>query len=608
MLDNIHSLKILDLMADILSYRQIVIFGTGYVGRIIGKMIDECIKGGKYVCDVKEVYYVSFKQNKKYLDTLPFPIVENFPDHNKDAILLAADDFEPMSQDMLKLYRSGFDKIIDGVSLANCNYHPLFFYVRKDDERINFDSLHTIAPVLNKHLTLDPIQPELLQRIARDPNDTTTLMAIAKHYSENGKLLLVKDYCSRVLQTKGDHTYARFELDKAKNELERYPISELDMIDSMEKALSINYLGRSGSIYFGSLLEGHQEILSPPAGIVYDPYPELYTLFLAQKGVVDLKDLLKAFSLERSLTNNNHGEWISLKVEGGNGFYPVGYDELYLGTIERLVKQEAIRKEGVLSEKFLLKVMYYAHQVALGRTMDFSKSVPYILNQSHTRDPLAVRKFISMFPMTTVLVTIRDIIQSIGSTLAAFQRENNGKLQRKQVINLLHYYSQNTIITELSKANRTILVPIEKLNLAPDQTMRNIAQKLHIKWDKRLLESTLNGYPLYDGYGGNSTSYSNGPRLTGISKRYDHFFNSFDRFRMEALYYPLLKKWGYDAHDFRVYDSLKEMSLFPYRFEQFIEMNEDEKLSFRKQFSQVYLNNFEKLGSISNLLDRLELV
>lgn len=603
----INAIKNITTMEDILSCHKVVILGTGYPGRVVGYMISESIKYGKYDHCPTNICYLELSRPNKQLDGLLFPVTYEIPAGNDNTVLIAADELQTLSRDLIKKI-SRFRKIIDGTALSNCGYHPVFFSVQTYKKVVSSMDLSQIANELDKQSEELMLPTELASALASRPHDTEVLMNVATYYQKQGRMMISKDYYKRILRIDTGHQRAKLALKWVSDNMKLDEISSLDVIDSMEKALFLNYFGRSGSIYFGSLLDGHDEIIASLPGILYDPFLHLYTLFISQKAEVTLDQLVDSFNLNNQF-HGNYDKWIKLKAVDEGKIYDDEYNDRFLSVLKHVVSQELERSNGIISEKFLIKSMYYAHHVASRKEEVPQESIPYILNQFHTPDVLSIKKFVALFPATTILITIRDIIQTMGSLIAAKERENNGKLLPQSVIKLLHYFSENTIMMELSRTNRVVLIPIEKLNVTPLETMRNIAETLYIDWGDSLLVSTILGKNLYDGYFYNGkTYYNHGPRTEGITKRYDEYFTAYDRYRLEVLFFPLLKSWGYCTKEHRDYGDLKDLCVLPFKFEKNLEMAEEEVSSFRKQFTKAYLEVFAKLEQASEYLERLELI
>ncbi|TVX93573.1 hypothetical protein [Paenibacillus agilis] len=592
-------------MEEILKCNKVVILGTGYSGRVIGYMISESLKNGCFESELTDICYLERTQLSRSCEDLLYPVIHEIPVNNEESILITADEFQVMDRDVVKIYRSGFKKIIDGTSLANCGYHPVFFNIG-DIGTKNLD-LQVVAKKFDKQLELEGIPTSLAEVLSRRPDDKDVIIKMVETYHQHGKELLAKDYCNRI-QKRENETVRSQQCEKLITDPpEADEECPLTIIDSMEKALSLNYLGRSGSIYFGSLLDSHDEIIVLPPGILYDPFPYLYTQFISRKAEVTLDQLMSCFSFNQPLFGN-YDEWIKMKYSDGNKFYDDDYNNHFVSIMKRVLSLKIKQSKGFVSEKFLIKAMYYAHHKVSGKEQIFKKRVPYILNQFHTSDAMSIKKFSALFPTTVILMTIRNIIQSMGSAMAALQRENKGELHGRSVINLLYYFSENIILRELSKTNRVILVQIENLNICPVDTMRDIVKKLCIDWQDCLLQSTILGRTLYDGYVDTSNvQYENGPRLTGISKHYDEYFNPFDRYRLESLFLPLLKQWGYTVKERRDDNDWEELSKIPFKFEEYLAISSDKCHIFREQFSKAYCKVMDELKLEPDYLKRLEL-
>lgn len=598
---------------EILLCDEVVILGIGYTGKVVGYLLKLCMLSGKYTYSHNlKLFYTDLHNSLSYeISVLPFPVIDHYVGVKKNSVLIVATELEPMTKEMIKFYKAGFCKIIDGKVLANAYYNPIFFIIDTGTNETSNYCLEEKADILDRIHENECLSSSTLDKLKNCPKDCEAILEAVEHYEKNKNYLMAHDYCLRAFDEGGECNNEKIKkkLDFLNEKIQESDYKELDYILSMEKTLDINYLGRSGSIYFGSLLEGHKDIISLPPGIIYYPYTYMYALFCSKKAFVTIDELVDTFSVDHKYFGG-YNKWIDIKVGEDNKVYFENYNKIYLDTIKRAISEEIKRTKGIVSEKFLIKAMHYAHNIALGRKLDFKGKVPYILNQTHTSDYLLAKKFAYLFPSTIILVTIRNIIQAIGSTLAGLQRENTGGIRGSQLISILSYYAFNPILVGLSKSNKIFLISLEKINLFQEETMKNVSKKLNISWDKCLLSSTINGQRMYDSYGdGIKSGNISGSRLTGISKTYNQYFNTFDRFRLEALFYPLLKRWGYDYHDFKEREILKELCKFPFKFEEILNLDsEDAREKFRNNFSKVYSDILIKLAENDNYIDNLELI
>ncbi|WP_420539530.1 hypothetical protein ACN92M_23970 [Paenibacillus polymyxa] len=603
------SLKVFELIQEIFFYNRIVILGTEYVGKVVGLILQQCLAHNAYNLNpnLEIVYYEmnsSHDQNEK---ELVFPLATELSRQTKPAVLISADDSETMGREIMEIYRLGFHKIVDGHDLANVNYKPVFF-VLGHPETISESEMIMLGQKLDVEHQAEGIPTGIVEKLLAKPFDEEACLALSQHYRLIGNNLLAYEYAERASQSAEYRAAALLEMNTIQKSQIKSSYSELNYVLSLDKSLNLSYLGRSGSIYFGSLMDGHDEIISIPPGVIYDPFPKLYALFCSQKGKVTMDELVAALST--TYTTISYNDWIQMKAGNNNDVYPEDYTTRFADKIRQLLEAEQKRTHGLISEKFLIRLMHYSHYVAIGHEMDLAGKSPYILNHTHTDNYLSIKKYNKLFTNTLNLMTIRDTIQTMGSMMEAYRREQDGKLQGKQVIHLLTYFSLNHILMDSSLASRMLLIPIEKINLDTAIIMKKLAWKLQISWNDSLLESTLNGQLLYDAYGyKDKATFEHGPRITGIAKRYEQYFNSFDRFRLEVLFHPMLSRWGYESQDVLEHGLLKELSLQPFKFEQFIQFkDEHQKIKFQKTFSKVYNQTLSELEDKHHYLDDVEVL
>ena len=346
--------------------------------------------------------------------------------------------------------------------------------------------------------------------------------------------------------------------------------------NSLEKMILLNYIGRSGSYYFTTLLDNHPELIVMPFKILYNPFEKITALCYCYPHGIDIEKLIQAFAPVSCMNYNTH--MLNFQVGDDNIIYPEGYVEKYLNMIRKLVLIEVENNDGIVSESFLIKVQYYSHMIAMGIKSDFHNRIPYMVNPIHTTDPLIIKFYQSMFPKVMQIATVRNPITSFASLMAGMKRMN--MLTNHVIMRLLNYTFSNPAIADEQIAETTVLVRLEDLNTTPKQCMKSLCDILDIEWDKILLKNTLNGKTFYDSYdGSNKSGKQTGPRTSGITKTYEEYLSTFDKFRLEAIFYHSLKAFGYDVHEFLNSDVYESLLKYPFRFEKHIMLEDRSKLS-----------------------------
>ena len=170
--------------------------------------------------------------------------------------------------------------------------------------------------------------------------------------------------------------------------------------------------GRTGSDYLQGLLEDHTQILT------FNGHFAIYQEFFEQARTTN-----DSFTSASDVAD----EFIGLFLHKLVSKYDVqeGKDRLGEGRNESFVIDTSLFKQyfvGLmgflpLNRRGVLLAIYGAYHLALNRTLE---SVRVLLHHPHLEDEL--RKFVSDFPDTKVLYTIRDIRPSFYSQIANFKK------------------------------------------------------------------------------------------------------------------------------------------------------------------------------------------
>lgn len=507
----------------IFTKEEVIVMGDHQINDIVTLMLYKCRESGIY-SDIKISSYEAIHADKNaFFDELG-------KQDNRQKAIVICNEFERFDRKWISLLKSGFERIISGIDLVNAGYCEVFFNVNPDNVNPTLDAKSNVDKKI-----LDPI---IISKLNKS-NAYEGFLSAAEAHKENGDYLLAYDYYNMAYNISGNcNDYCQLQHLMHKIDFEN--LSDYELVTSLQKIIGLNFYGRSGSIYCGSLLEGHSQILTLPPGIVYSPYINLYTLFYATKGNTSVDKIIESLSYQPEL-KEQYEECISLKVEQQNAIYPSGYEMKFKRMMRELINQELEVKQGIISESFLYKALVYSHTKALGRKINVNKGLPYILDQQHENNGKVVLKFINFFEYNRVLVTVRNITQNFGSMLAMMERQKLFIPQR--VFNLFKYFSFNSILCNLAREHHVFFLQIEKVNLLPKETMIKLCSVLHIDYEDGLENPTLNGLRLYDSYG--SESYAYGARKEGIEKKYDKYLTERDKLRLNVLFSPLLKAMNY---------------------------------------------------------------
>lgn len=545
---------------------EVIIIGDYQINDIVTQILNHCRTRGLYR-DIKISSYGTMKAEEDML------FHELCKEDNKCKAIVICNEFQRFDRKFLNLIKSGFERIISGIDLINAGYCEIYFNVNSKIDKQKVTDANDFC--LNNNRKLDSsIKSKLNTGDAYEG-----FLLAAEQHKKNGEYLRAYDYYNMAYSTSGN-AHDLNQLNDLQIKINFNDLSDHEIVTSLQKIISLNFYGRSGSIYCGGLLEGHSQIMMLPPGIVYSPYINIYTLFYATKGNTSVQEIIEMLDFQPELIVQ-YNECITIKVEQQGSIYPAGYGQKFKIVMTELLIKESEVNNGIISESFLYKALVYAHTKALGRNIDVRKGLPYILDQQHENNGKMVSKFISFFEYNRVLVTVRNITQNFGSMLAMMERQQLFIPQR--ALNLFKYFSFNSVLCNLTRDYYVFFLQIEKVNLSPKETMMKLCNILHIDYEDGMERPTLNGFRLYDAYGSNTYNY--GARKEGIEKKYDKYLTDNDKLRLTKLFTPLLNamNYAYDKEGAKKIDWNEEF-LF---YKNLMFQNDEEKTIYRLYIKRV---------------------
>ena len=305
-------------------------------------------------------------------------------------------------------------------------------------------------------------------------------------------------------------------------------------VEGMQRAVNILFWGRSGSFLLASYLDHHPDTVGLPMVSSQSVYP-----FLDETAGLSLWEKLIAYPAY----SEHH-----CKAEGSlfNGEFPIAAKDYY-AAVDALRERFAERSAEWLAPRArFMQMLHLAHAMALGRGPGNITTSPLIVYCQHwTREDLAQR-YVEDFPDGRFIHTIRDPISCVDSW---FDRQL--QLQTRERDDFATRYVDPAVSTMMDlllwdrphrgMEEQTRAIRFEDLHLAPESTMRRLAQWVGIEWQPCLLESTYNGRPYVYQNGGQSWVGANPANTVRRWKNLDFV----DRSLVFALLRDDFLRWGY---------------------------------------------------------------
>lgn len=328
----------------------------------------------------------------------------------------------------------------------------------------------------------------------------------------------------------------------------------------LNEVVAILFLGRSGTVFLGSLLDNHPQVLMFP-GTQLSFYEDFWEK--RGKNALSIEILIRQFCAYFSSFFDIYA--YSPDILGYQPAYQLGFDEMGIEKNERI----EIEKEKFIAVLYFIlsdithvdmKIFFQAIHVAFAITINRSTQInrirlPIIVYALHQNTFKSVNNLCSHFPKTKMIHMIREPFQAIDSHF-----EYDGYCCHV----LRDFYFAAFPQAEVDKS---MAVKLEDLHASPHVTLNKITKWIGIDWSDSLLESTYNGKKWWNVKG---SERFHGFKKTILSKKKYSGFNAFDRYRLKVLYSKRLALWGY-ASKRKILKLerflLLPMLLFPFKME-----------------------------------------
>ena len=300
-------------------------------------------------------------------------------------------------------------------------------------------------------------------------------------------------------------------------------------VPGMVRAVSICFWSRSGSFLLASYLDGHDHVVLLPTN-----RSDFLYAFFAEFASLSVWEKLIAYPAYAQAKFARTGDFF-------HGDFPIAAADYY-AAVRGLFKLYGEEPADWLDARVrFLQFLYVAYAVAAGRRPGTSR--PLIVYGQHYTDEELAQAFVADFPDGRFIHTIRDPISALDSW---FDRKVVGEYPPGQFPSPAVEAMRDLLTWDRPHHGmeaRTRAIRFEDLHLAPEATMRRLADWLGIPYDLRLIESTYNGIPFVFESGGVSMLGANPANARRRFKSLDIA----DRWLMFALLHENFRVWGYDC-------------------------------------------------------------
>ena len=305
----------------------------------------------------------------------------------------------------------------------------------------------------------------------------------------------------------------------------------------IDRAATICHWGRSGSVLLASYFDGHDDVIALPNQTSEYAYP-----FYREYRSLSIWEKLVAYPAYSQIRKGNAGDFF--KIDNPDGDFAIEPAH-YFASVQALW---AIYGDNPAIEldarRRFFQFLHVAYAGALDRPA--ANPRPLMLSAQHWINSELARDFIEDFPDARFLHTIRDPISAFDSWL---ERHFIWQFRDNPDLSSGYRYPAFDAIRDLLSwdtghrglQGRTRAVRFEDMHLAPEQTMRRLAEWLGLPYHPCMLDSTLNGRPYVVEAGGRTWV---GPNPDNARRRSKNL-NGLDQLMVFAVLHRNFAAWNY---------------------------------------------------------------
>lgn len=327
-------------------------------------------------------------------------------------------------------------------------------------------------------------------------------------------------------------------------------------VEGLERAIALIPIGRAGSVFFQSLVDGHPEVSTIPGPFLMNWFddacwarlrpdtsrPEWRRRFV-ETVLCHFEPLFDAQS-----PINPANRTVPPGLAEDCGFTEMGPDRNMPFRVDRDAFGAALlaRLDGLadLSAKDAFKLFHLAFDHIAGRPGPKSTIFYHI----HVNDPIRLGTFVNNFNNSKILYMTRNPVQSIESTASSFLTDKPMSQMLWKIVSdgivssILNFHP---VIGEMTEARG---IRLEDVNTAPRRVIPQIAAWMGISDHPSLYESSFCGLQ-YWGPNQNKDGPARGFTTAAIDRKIGKLFGPRDVIIFETLFWPFSKAFGYSTRD-----------------------------------------------------------
>jgi hypothetical protein len=317
----------------------------------------------------------------------------------------------------------------------------------------------------------------------------------------------------------------------------------------MDRAATICHWGRSGSVLLASYFDGHDDVITLPNQTSEYAYP-----FCGEYQSLSIWEKLVAYPAYSQVRKGNAGDFFLKNNPAGDFAVDPAH---YFASVQAL---SAIYGDSpaldLAARRRFFQFLHVAYAGALDRPA--ANPRPLMISAQHWINSELAQALIKDFPDARFLHTVRDPISAFDSWL---ERHFIWQFRDNPDLTSGYRYPAFDALRDLLSWDaghdglqaRTRGIRFEDMHLAPEQTMRRLAEWLGVPYRPCMLDSTLNGRPYAVEAGGRSWV---GPNPDNARRRSKNL-NALDQLMVFSVLHRNFAEWNYPYPRFLRHRSIR---------------------------------------------------
>ncbi len=428
-------------------------------------------------------------------------------------------------------------------------------------------------------------------------------------YRGNEKAKLVLDKIDKIL------SFNTFDKDRVKDKTLKYKL------DKLENTIAFFTIGRGGSFFFHSLIDGHKDVATIP-GVYLKGYFGLDTwskIVSSNKSEI-LNKFMRLYEpiFNASSSNPVPGDPMSGKVNIGekSGLTTLGKNRdisLKLDKVKFInIMKKYLKSFSKINEKEFFKLIHLAFEELRDVNVNEKNAIFY-----HIHNPTLIEymRFLKIFPNSKSLYIIRNWLQVLESwmhssypnfklakNLSYEIRLDNFKFVYQKMLNTINTRTIHQRSNMFLGKDSVYALKLEDLKDKPKEVMQAISKFMNIEYSDDLIESSFMGYEFHSNKSRLNKDISKFDK-SSVNRKIGVLFSERDSLLLNTI----LKPWNEHFEYKNEFDCLSVKNAFnenkltmdwELKLMNYFELNEQDILSvikFRKEKFELLLNTQDEI-------------